>query len=340
MSHFTVLVHITEEEAQDRDIQQLLAEKLQPYHEYECTGIKDQYVKKIDRTDEKMEDYHSKTVECVYDEDGALVGTKYCDRCKPFWKRSGHGYSSDDVFEVPDGYELRVTNLDEIYTFEGYLRDWCGDSLDGEYSVLEDGRFYVFTNENSKWDWWTVGGRWSGMFLDKNGENHDVIKKGDWDILQESANAIIKYAPFFDRFEQNADKFSGLVFESWDDVCEKFKNNDGVIDYNQARVYYHAQEYKNVLKSVFSEDGDDEHDWLLHNPENFYNVAREDFIKARVYANIGTFAVLDAAGWHEKGNMGWWATVSNEKSDWCQIYLDKLSNIPDNDYLVLVDCHI
>ncbi|AFC21801.1 hypothetical protein GAP32_351 [Cronobacter phage vB_CsaM_GAP32] len=340
MSHFTVLVHITEEEAQNRDIQQLLSEKLQPYHEYECTGIKDQYVKKIDRTDEKMKDYHSKTVECVYDEDGALVGTKYCDRCKYFWKRSGHGYSSDDVFEVPDGYELRKTKLDEIYTFEGYLRDWCGDSLDGEYSVLEDGRFYVFTNENSKWDWWTVGGRWSGMFLDTNGQKQDIIQKKDWDIAGEASAAITTFAPFFDRFEENADKFEGVVFMSWDECCEQSKTTDGKINYNTARELYHNQEYKNILKSVFSLEGDDEYEWLLHDSKNFYNVSREDFMKARIYNSIGTFAVLDDAGWHEKGSMGWFACVSDEKADWNQIYLDKINSIPDHDYLVLVDCHI
>lgn len=339
MSHFTVLVHLTEEEVND-NVQECLAMKLQPYHEYECTGNKDQYVQKIDSTDEKMADYQNKTVECVYDEDGALVGTKYNDACKPFWKRAGYGYSSNDVFTLPEGYELRETKFDEIYTFEGYLRDWCGHELDGEYSAFEDGRFYVFTNPNTKWDWWTVGGRWSGMFLDINGEKQDIIQKKYWDLAKQSSDAVLEFAPFYDRFEQNADKFSDLEFESWDEVCKKFSDKNGTVNYSMARAVYQDQGFKNVLKSIFSEDSDKEYEWLLHNPELFYNVSREDFMKARIYNSIGTFAVLDADGWHEKGEMGWFACVRDEKADWTQIYLDKLKAIPDNDYVVLVDCHI
>lgn len=340
MSHFTVLVHLKEEELQNGvDVSEVLANKLQPFHEFECTGNKDQYVVKFDNTEEKLNDYNNETVDAVYDRDGALVGNKYSEQCKRFWHRKGHGYSSEDEFVLPEGYELRNTPLKDIYTFEGYLRDWCGYQLDGEYSEFEDGRFYRFTNPNAKWDWWTVGGRWSGMFLDKSGNNHDVIQRKDWDIETEALNAVRKYAPFFDRFEASSDMFNGVEFKSWEEVCEMYTTATGT-DYNAARTFYHAQEYKNILKSVFSEEGDSDFDWLLHDPNTFYNVQREDFIKARIYGNIGTFAVLDDAGWHEKGEMGWWACVSNEKSNWNQIYLDKINSIADNDVLVLVDCHI
>lgn len=333
MSHFTVLVHLTEEEVKN-NIQECAAIKLQPYHEFECTGVKDQYVVKVDETDEKLYDYNTDTVEAVYDQDGALVGTKYSEGCKRFWDRN------QDNFILPEGYEVRTTALSEIYTFEGFLRDWHGYSLDGKYSSFEDGRFYRYTNPNAKWDWWTVGGRWSGMFLDRNGQKQDIIQKKDWDIAGEASAAITTFAPFFDRFEENADKFEGVVFMSWDECCEQSKTTDGKINYNTARELYHNQEYKNILKSVFSLEGDDEYEWLLHDSNNFYNVSREDFMKARIFNRIGTFAVLDDAGWHEKGTMGWFACVSDEKADWTQIYLDKINSIPDNDYLVLVDCHI
>lgn len=335
MSHFTLLVHLKEEELQDGvDISALLVDKLQPYHEFECTGIKDQYVIKYDETEEKLESYSLEIVDCVYDQDGALVGNKYSKQCERFFKRSG----SDD-FILPEGYELRKTALNEIYSFEQYLSDWCGYNLDGRYSLYENERFYRFSNPNAKWDWWTVGGRWAGLFLEKNGNKQDVIQRKDWDIETEALNAVLKYAPFFDRFEASSELFDGLEFKSWEEVCEMHTTANGT-DYNAARSFYHAQEYKEVLKSVFSEDGDDDFDWLLHDPTNFYNVQREDFIKARVCNNIGTFAVLDDAGWHEKGEMGWFATVSNENDDWNQIYLDKISSIADNDVLVLVDCHI
>lgn len=332
MSHFTVLVHLTEEEI-NNNLEAALAAKLQPYHEFECTGKKDQYVVKVDETEDKLFDYNNSTVEVLYDDSGVRIGTKYSDACNRYWN------STNSKFNIPNGYELRKTPLKDIYTFEEFLRDWHGYSLDGKYSLFEDGKFYRFTNPNAKWDWWTIGGRWSGMFLDTNGQKKDIIQKKDWDIAGEAANAITTFAPFFDRFEEHADKFEDLVFISWDECCEKFKTV-GRTDYDTAREFYHNQEYKNVLKTVFSSIGDDEYEWLLHDPNNFYNVPREDFMKARIYNNIGTFAVLDDAGWHEKGSMGWFAMVSDEKADWNQIYLDKINTIPDNDYLVLVDCHI
>ena len=45
MSHFTVLV-ITDSEPTN----EVLSATLQPFHEYECTGIDDVYVRDVDRT--------------------------------------------------------------------------------------------------------------------------------------------------------------------------------------------------------------------------------------------------------------------------------------------------
>jgi len=53
MSHFTVLV-VT-------DTAEELEAALQPFHEYECTGIEDEYVIDVDRTDEVTE-FLEKTV--------------------------------------------------------------------------------------------------------------------------------------------------------------------------------------------------------------------------------------------------------------------------------------
>lgn len=337
MSHFTVLVHLTEQEVID-DLDSALKNKLQPYHEYECTGKKDQYVIKIDETDEMLQDYNSKEVEAVYDPDGSLMGSKYSENCSHFWQRSF--ITSRDEFVLPKGYELRSTPINEIYTFQGFLRDWHGHSLDGKYTSFEDGRFYHYTNPNAKWDWWSIGGRWSGMFLDMNGEKHDTIQKKDWNIAGAAAKVISKYAPFFDRFEANFEQFNALEFLSWDECCKNATDEDGKVDYDSAREFYHSQQYKKVLENLFSSEEDAEYSWLLHDPNNFYKISREDFMKERIFNSIGTFAVLDADGWHEKGSMGWFACVSDEKADWNQIYLDKLNSIPDNDYLVLVDCHI
>lgn len=61
----------------------------------------------------------------------------------------------------------------------------------------------------------------------------------------------------------------------------------------------------------------------------------------RVKELIGsTFAVVTPDGeWHERGKMGWWAVVSNEKEGWDEEFKKLVAQYGDN-YAVLVDCHI
>lgn len=56
-----------------------------------------------------------------------------------------------------------------------------------------------------------------------------------------------------------------------------------------------------------------------------------------------SFAYLDVDGeWHERGRMGWWAIVSDEKaeSEWDAEFRAWLDGLPDDTWLVNVDCHI
>jgi hypothetical protein len=52
------------------------------------------------------------------------------------------------------------------------------------------------------------------------------------------------------------------------------------------------------------------------------------------------FAILTPDGkWHEKGKMGWFASVSDEKDNWDEIAKGILDKYADN-YAAVVDCHI
>lgn len=53
------------------------------------------------------------------------------------------------------------------------------------------------------------------------------------------------------------------------------------------------------------------------------------------------FAFLDKNGaWHQKGRMGWFATVSDENHDWPGDFAKEFAKLDDQDWLVAVDCHI
>lgn len=74
MSHFALLV-VTDAEPTD----DILAATLQPWHEFECTGVDDQYVVDVDRTDEAREQYAAATSRVFVAPDGVEYSA-YLDR--------------------------------------------------------------------------------------------------------------------------------------------------------------------------------------------------------------------------------------------------------------------
>lgn len=70
----------------------------------------------------------------------------------------------------------------------------------------------------------------------------------------------------------------------------------------------------------------------------------EDYVSEIDWNETGyPFAFVTPNGkWHERGEMGWWACVSNAKTneDWHKIFDDAVKEMSDDTYVTLVDCHI
>ena len=64
------------------------------------------------------------------------------------------------------------------YKTEGKTDEECWQMVAEDSQTDEDGNIYSTYNPDSKWDWWSVGGRWSGM-LRLNGEPVDTGRVGD-----------------------------------------------------------------------------------------------------------------------------------------------------------------
>ncbi len=70
---------------------------------------------------------------------------------------------------------------------------------------------------------------------------------------------------------------------------------------------------------------------------------RKNVIKAKHIKKIEpTFAVVHDGQWYERGEMGWWAVVSNEKSPeaWEAQFEAIINSLEPDDEVTLVDCHI
>ncbi len=73
-------------------------------------------------------------------------------------------------------------------------------------------------------------------------------------------------------------------------------------------------------------------------PDEF--LTREQFVYSAV--PISTFAILKDGEWMERGSMGWFACVADEKprDQWAEKVSEVIRNIPGESWVTIVDCHI
>jgi len=66
----------------------------------------------------------------------------------------------------------------------------------------------------------------------------------------------------------------------------------------------------------------------------------EEFVKYR--GAFTTFAVIKDGKWYQKGDMGWWFLVSDEKDDnkWSKEITSLIEELDEDTMLTVVDCHI
>lgn len=245
---------------------------------------------------------------------------------------NGHRCKGDQWFEVDE--VLKTTHPDSEVCFEGtvrlrkinaprqiylkdkypvyedYLKDWHG---------IEDleHQGYDF-NPKAKWDWYQLGGRWTGFFKLKPQAKGKV---GDFSLVSEhrakagTADQARKKDIDFDRMKQ--DNFEEAS-KTYDEFEAKYKN--GELQPGDGYFHYGVENA-----------GD---------RDNYVPETRERYIK-RV-GGISTFAVLKDGEWYEKGEMGWWGCVHDEKDPdaWKEQFNKLLEELPENTLLSVYDCHI
>lgn len=211
----------------------------------------------------------------------------------PFHEYECTGIEAYTQFVAYDQVELRADYekyADEGDSFEVFLKGWYGDHVH-QNAAGEWGRI---TNPNKKWDWWTVGGRWSGLLLTTAGEKTDTCQKRDLNL---AAMADARY---------------GRRVASWDEYQQDLARR-GTVDADADR----GVRYWNGIPEGVNMDT-----YLATDP------------------GFTTFAMLKDGRWCEKGKMGWFAMVADEKADWPQTYQHLFNSIPDEAWLTVVDCHI
>lgn len=365
MSHFTVLVIGDDFEAQ-----------LQPFHEFECSGIVDKYVQEIDHTDEARQKYDKDTTTCLRAADGSLHSF-FDEKCewRPEFSRPDTTAPSWDnrrrVCHAPEGFEQIEAPTSLMQSFAEFVDGYYGwqPVPHGEAPDLEDRHKYGYalldefgdiqkcvarTNPNSKWDWWTIGGRWKGFLklklgatgvsgeegvmgshFAKGADRADQARKGDIDFDGMRDQAGEKSGAYWDKANAIT---GGESWESWGSVRDRICGTGDSFDrarIDEAREFYQGQRPVAALK-----EGDpDAFGWSL---DDALAGTRDNYVQASRDQACTTFAVIKDGQWFEKGSMGWWGMVSGEtdQAEWNRQFNELIDGLPDDTLLTVVDCHI
>lgn len=94
------------------------------------------------------------------------------------------------------------------------------------------------------------------------------------------------------------------------------------------------EEWRLIRKAVADQD----HDLMWDVDLEHRGTTKEEHINA----DSGlTFAFLDLEGkWNERGNMGWFAIVTDKNADYDNLFWQFVKTIPDNQRVYIVDAHI
>lgn len=404
MSHYTVLV-VTDPDTNENNLEEKLAEQLNPYHEFECTDRMDEYVINVDELDEARQDYAKATSRFYKAPNGDLedpyqdkfyreptaeevethhlkIGGSGCGGGISWSSRDwgdGKGYRAK-IHYVPEGYEDVRLDTTETQSFKDYvvnyydrphLEQGAEPDLDdkhryGWYTEV-DGEVVALvrrTNPNAKWDWYVVGGRWSGSLQLKPGaagisvSDEDTTRcnsarKSDVDFDAEQKRRHAEKVKAIDAVFDRATVKSGKTKEellaalqatadAHDEIDAAFQKARG--ENPKERWYDFLETYDHdALRLVLQAGlwGTDEESLT-----GYFGPVRLPFEVGDPYAwalreSFATyFAFLRDKKWAARGEMGWWACVSNEDASWSEAFQALLADVPDDHWLTVVDCHI
>ena len=315
MSHFSVIV-----------IGENIDEQLAPYQE----GLEIEF----ESTEkEYRHKYETEQTEVVILENGSWR-----------WPHDNMFLKNNDVlsneYEYPETSTIQKKYFKDLYvSFEEFMQEYCGEEDRNE----EFNEYGYWHNPQSKWDWYSVGGRFmgyfkllpnttgelgvSGAFDNKPKEGYvDSIRLCDIDVAGMQDYEVKQANETYDKIEEI---LKGREFPSWNTILEKhgedvtsarneYNSLQVVKDFNLAKFYFWGEFY-----------------------ETFSN-SREAYIKKCKNQTMVPFAIVKDGKWYQKGKMGWFGMSSEEmtEDDWNKQFWEMINNLPPETKLTIVDCHI
>ena len=230
-------------------------------------------------------------------------------------------YKHDDALKaLRDEYGYEEEEIDDAL-LESFVKEYSSYSL-------KDGDVYTTYNPNSKWDWYSIGGRFDGeLELTDNGieEAINYPNNPQW-FKDMSREEQVEHVKWVNTAPINCIKW-------FKPLSEEYK-----VDLKR---WWEINIENDELK-----DGEEKDKYFLYNPEWFKRRYKDidTYIKSQEITSF--FAVLTPDGkWHEPGQMGWFACASCKPEDelkWNFEFYDRFikPNLDSDLICTIVDCHI
>lgn len=294
---------------------------LAPFHEFECTGADNEFVVAVDQTNDAIESFKGKQVDGDYNDFADFVSKWYGFEAVPFG-------------EEPD--------LEGRHKYGYYTVDESGEPV-GVFNR---------TNPNAKWDWYQVGGRWSGYFKLKSGKSGEYGEKSWMNAGEENdsvhCDVALKGDIDFEGMRKAADdacreryRLIGyspeMTWRPWEEIAA----DETFTDWDERRKFYNSQEDLAKLKATLQAKKE-EFDFFFFDFDSLLGLTEDEYVEKRSDRGIVPYALVIDRKWMSRGDMGWFGASSNEISneEWVDIFQKKLSELPDDTLLSAVDCHI
>lgn len=162
MSHFAVTV-ISKNKG---DIDALLA----PYQQNNMGDCPKEFLEFVDVEPEARKEYETETITKIKTQDGKLLWP-----WDEEFRVSGTYGRGTNTHKIPDDCEkIEILKKDAYPSFDQFMSEYMGYKID-----QETGKYGYWENPNAKWDYWTIGGRWSGIIKDNLGFKADQSRIKD-----------------------------------------------------------------------------------------------------------------------------------------------------------------
>lgn len=302
-----------------------------------CEGTEDpEYLEFDDRTDDLRRDYETDMTNCIRLPNGTIVSMydhavsgKYLIKDGKVYQRKagrlGHEKRTKKVKKMCALPEYPVKKL--YPTLEQYAEEYCSYNFDTQHNA-----YGYYCNPNAFWDWYSIGGRWPFQFLVRDTAEY-ICGERSWGDEDTACEAPEGY-----RWVCGARKkdIAWDLMKEWE-VQHERRNFELLAESFRSGKVPESSFWKITEDGIFSFLTQ-----IYFRGESEETYLRRNGLAADQRMIPGAYSFLQNGEWISKGDMGWWGISSNDKEPdaWRQMLSDYLDNIPDDHFIVGIDCHI